>query len=119
MPRTTTPAGRLPPYPSYPSYPPPNEDLRDPNRRSPVSLQSNTPPNMAYQQYVRGDYETSTTSHRNSPGATSNSSTAPAVMSVGNLVDVDSQARSQADSTSRENIDQDMLGRLNRRTQQQ
>jgi hypothetical protein len=117
------PGLRLPPPNPYN----PEEDLR---RRSPASNQSsNTPPNAynPYQHSTGGssfDADRSGTPRRNSGGSshTTPQSGAPSsaggggnIMSLGNLVDQGPPPPQRGESSGH-SIDQNMLGRLNRRS---
>ena len=107
---------RLPP-PNYPSD-------EDPRRRSPASNHSHGTPPTAYHQYHHsGSYEhdRTPTPHRNSPGglptpapsqAPSQASASSNPMSLDHLMDHDTRDRNSASGSD---IDQSMLGRLNRR----
>lgn len=104
------PGMRLPPPNPYP-----DEERDHHRRRSPVSMQSNTPP-TGYQQYPArgGEYDDRTpTPRKNSPGNSSNTSNT-GIMSLSNMMDQHAGSRPQASDAQRD-IDRNMLGRLNHR----
>jgi len=104
------PGMRLPPPNPYP-----DEDRDHHRRRSPVPMQSNTPPTGYHQYQARGSEldDRTPTPRRNSPGNSSNASANNGIMSLSNMMDQHPGSRPQSDS--QRDIDRNMLGRLNHR----